>query len=63
MKTIGNILWFLFGGLIGGLAWTLAGKLIRRKIEPLEIHMQAFYIASALVVPPACVVDCARIIE
>ena len=21
MSTIGNILWFLFGGLIGGLAW------------------------------------------
>ena len=25
MRTLGNILWFLFGGLIGGLAWTLAG--------------------------------------
>ena len=24
MSTIGNILWFLFGGLIGGLAWVLA---------------------------------------
>jgi len=24
MRTLGNILWFLFGGLIGGLAWTLA---------------------------------------
>ena len=23
MSTIGNILWFLFGGLIGGLAWVL----------------------------------------
>ena len=40
-----------------------AGKLIRREIEPLEIHMQAFYIASALVMPAACVVDRARIIE
>lgn len=27
MSTIGNILWFLFGGLIGGLAWGLAGCL------------------------------------
>ena len=27
MSTIGNILWFLFGGLIGGLAWVLAGCL------------------------------------
>ena len=24
MTVIGNILWFLFGGLIGGLAWVLA---------------------------------------
>lgn len=23
MRTIGNILWFLFGGLIGGLSWVL----------------------------------------
>lgn len=27
MTVIGNILWFLFGGLIGGLAWVLAGCL------------------------------------
>ena len=25
MRTIGNILWFTFGGLLGGLAWVLAG--------------------------------------
>ena len=25
MRTIGNILWFIFGGLLGGLAWVLAG--------------------------------------
>ena len=24
MRTIGNILWFIFGGLLGGLAWVLA---------------------------------------
>ena len=27
MTVIGNFLWFLFGGLIGGLAWVLAGCL------------------------------------
>ena len=27
MTVIGNILWFLFGGLIGGLVWVLAGCL------------------------------------
>ena len=26
MRTIGNILWFIFGGLLGGLAWVFAGK-------------------------------------
>ena len=31
MSTIGNILWFLFGGLIGGLAWVLAGYLCTLK--------------------------------
>lgn len=25
MRTIGNILWFIFGGLLGGLAWVFAG--------------------------------------
>ena len=24
MRTIGNILWFIFGGLLGGLAWVFA---------------------------------------
>ena len=24
MRTIGNILWFIFGGLLGGLAWIFA---------------------------------------
>ena len=24
MRTIGNILWFIFGGLLGGLAWMYA---------------------------------------
>ena len=25
MRSIGNILWFIFGGFIGGLSWTLSG--------------------------------------
>ena len=25
MRTIGNIFWFIFGGLLDGLAWVLAG--------------------------------------
>ena len=25
MRAIGNILWFIFGGLLGGVAWIFAG--------------------------------------
>ena len=25
MRTLGNILWFIFGGVLGGLAWIFAG--------------------------------------
>ena len=25
MRTLGNILWFIFGGMFGGLAWIFAG--------------------------------------
>ena len=28
MRTIGNILWFIFGGLLGGLAWVFAGCIV-----------------------------------
>ena len=28
MKTIGNILWFIFGGFISGLGWLLSGLIL-----------------------------------
>jgi len=28
MKTVGNVLWFLFGGLVAGLLWWIAGVLM-----------------------------------
>ena len=46
MSTIGNILWFLFGGLIGGLAWVLAGCLWCITILGIPIGKQCFKMAK-----------------
>ena len=42
MTVIGNILWFLFGGLIGGLAWVLAGCLWCVTIIGIPVGLQCF---------------------
>ena len=51
MKTIGNILWFLFGGLIGGLSWVLAGCLWCVTIVGIPVGLQCFKIASLAIIP------------
>ena len=51
MKTIGNILWFLFGGLIGGLAWTLAGCLWCITIVGIPVGRQCFKFARLAFFP------------
>lgn len=51
MKTIGNLLWFLFGGLIGGLAWTLAGCLLCITIIGIPLGKQCFKFASLAFFP------------
>ena len=51
MKTIGNILWFLFGGLIGGLAWTLAGCILCVTIIGIPLGTQCFKFASLAFFP------------
>ena len=51
MKTIGNILWFLFGGLIGGLSWVLAGCLWCVTIVGIPVGLQCFKFASLAVFP------------
>ncbi len=28
MSCLGNVIWFIFGGLIGGLSWLAAGTLV-----------------------------------
>ena len=42
MSCLGNIIWFIFGGLIGGLTWCLAGILWCITIIGIPIGLQAF---------------------
>ena len=51
MKTIGNILWFLFGGLIGGLSWVLAGCLWCVTIVGIPVGLQCFKFACLALMP------------
>lgn len=51
MRTLGNILWFLFGGLIGGLAWTLAGGIWCITIIGIPFGLQCFKFASLAFFP------------
>jgi uncharacterized membrane protein YccF (DUF307 family) len=46
MTLILNILWFIFGGFISGLAWLLAGVLLALTIVGLPWTMAAFRIAG-----------------
>ena len=46
MRTIGNILWFLFGGLIGGLSWVFAGCVWCITIVGIPVGLQCFKFAS-----------------
>ena len=46
MKTIGNILWFLFGGIVGGLMWLLIGLLWCITIIGIPVGIQCFKLAE-----------------
>lgn len=46
MKFLGNILWFLFGGLISGLSWIFAGILWCITIVGIPIGLQCFKLAT-----------------
>ncbi len=46
MKTLGNILWFIFGGLIGGLSWIFAGVIWCITIIGIPVGRQCFKFAS-----------------
>lgn len=51
MKTIGNILWFLFGGLIGGLCWIFVGCILCITIVGIPLGRQCFKFASLAFFP------------
>ena len=51
MGCLGNILWFLFGGLWQGLSWTLAGVLWSITIIGIPIGRQCFKLASLAFFP------------
>ena len=51
MSCLGNIIWFIFGGLIGGLTWCLAGILWCITIIGIPIGLQGFKFASLSFAP------------
>lgn len=51
MRTLGNFLWFLFGGLAGGLAWIMAGCLLCITIIGIPLGTQCFKFASLAFFP------------
>lgn len=46
MRLIGNILWFIFGGLISGLSWIITGMLWYITILGIPIGVQCFKLAG-----------------
>ena len=46
MKTIGNILWFVFGGFLSGLAWWLSGLVWCLTLVGIPYGRQCFKFAS-----------------
>ena len=51
MTFLGNLLWFLFGGLIGGFGWTLAGCLWCITIVGIPVGLQCFKFAGLAFFP------------
>ena len=46
MNTLGNFLWFIFGGLFSGILWLLAGLIWCITIIGIPIGLQCFKFAS-----------------
>ena len=51
MKFLGNLVWFLFGGLWMGLGWTLVGLLWCVTIVGIPVGLQCFKFASLCFFP------------
>ena len=51
MKTIGNLIWFIFGGLWMGLGWTLVGLCWCISIIGIPVGIQCFKFARLALTP------------
>ena len=51
MKTVGNILWFLLGGILSGLSWILAGCIWCVTIVGIPVGTQCFKMARLALMP------------
>ncbi len=51
MRTIGNLLWFLFGGFVSGLLWLVAGMLWCITIAGIPVGMQCFKLSRISFMP------------
>ncbi|WP_427814693.1 YccF domain-containing protein (plasmid) [Enterococcus sp. 22-H-5-01] len=51
MSCLGNIIWLIFGGLLGGLSWCVAGIFWCITIIGIPIGMQCFKLASLSFAP------------
>lgn len=51
MRTLGNILWFICGGVLGGLAWILAGCIWCVTIIGIAFGKQFFKMARLSFMP------------
>ena len=51
MKFLGNLVWFLFGGLWMGLGWTLVGLLWCVTIVGVPVGLQCFKMARLALMP------------
>lgn len=51
MSIIGNIIWFLFGGILAGIIWYLVGLLWCLTIIGIPFGMQHFKLAKLALLP------------
>lgn len=51
MSFLGNILWFIFGGLFSGLSWVLSGVIWCITIVGIPFGLQFFKIAKLFLAP------------
>lgn len=51
MKTIGNIIWFLFGGLLGALMYFVAGLVFCVTVVGIPVGVQCFKMAKLMLWP------------